>query len=77
MTDELRRLVAALLGPDEPELTCEACFDQLDRYVDAELAGAPADQLVPGMRAHLAGCPACREDHASLVDFLARRSPPA
>jgi anti-sigma factor RsiW len=64
-----RRLIAALLGPGEPELTCEACFEQLDRYVDLELASADADAAVPGMRAHLAGCPACLEDHASLVAF--------
>ena len=69
-TDERRRLVAALLGPAEPELTCEECFEHLDRYVDLELAGENADRAVPGMRAHLAGCPACLEDHASLVAFL-------
>ena len=69
-TDERRRLIAALLGPAEPELTCEECFEQIDRYVDLELAGADADRAVPGMRAHLAGCPACLEDHASLVAFL-------
>lgn len=66
-----RRLIAALLGPAEPELTCEQCFEQIDRYVDLELAGADADDAVPGMRAHLAGCPACLEDHASLVAFVA------
>ena len=69
-TDERRRLIAALLGPGEPELTCEECFEQIDRYVDLELAGADADRAVPGMRAHLAGCPACLEDHASLVAVL-------
>jgi hypothetical protein len=58
--------LAALLGPDGPELGCEDCFDELDRYVDAEVVGCDADALVPGMRAHLAGCPACREEHASL-----------
>jgi hypothetical protein len=66
--DDIRRL----LGPVEPELTCEACFDELDRFVELELAGADADAAVPGMRAHLEGCPACREDHDSLRDFLAR-----
>ena len=69
--DERGRLLAALLGPGEPELTCEECFEQLDRYVDLEVAGADADAAVPGMRAHLNGCPACLEDHASLVAFLA------
>ena len=69
-TIERRKLIAALLGPGEPELTCEECFEQLDRYVDTALAGADPDAAVPGMRAHLAGCPACLEDHDSLVAFL-------
>jgi anti-sigma factor RsiW len=59
-------LVRALLGPAGPELSCEQCFDELDRYVELEVAGGDADEAVPGMRAHLEGCPACREDHASL-----------
>jgi hypothetical protein len=61
-----RALIAALLGPGEPELTCEECFDELDRYVDLELAGRDAGLAVPGMRAHLTGCPACGEDFESL-----------
>jgi hypothetical protein len=61
----------ALLGPDGPELTCEQCFDELDRFVELELAGANADAAVPGMRAHLAGCPACGDDHASLLALAA------
>ena len=70
MTASDRELARRLLGPEGPELTCEECFDQLDRYVDLELSGAAADQQVPGMRAHLAGCPACDEDHASLFAFV-------
>ena len=53
-------------APTAPELSCEECFDELDRYVELELSGADADAGVPGMRAHLAGCPACDEDHRSL-----------
>jgi hypothetical protein len=64
------RLVARLLGPAGPELTCEECFAQLDRYVELELAGRAADEEVPGMRAHLEGCPACDEDHASLLALV-------
>jgi hypothetical protein len=73
-TVERRRLVAALLGPAEPELTCEECFEHLDRYVDIALAGADPDRAVPGMRAHLVGCPACAEDHESLLEYV-RRAP--
>ena len=55
-----------LLGPAGFELGCDECFEQLDRYVELELSGASADKEVPGMRAHLDGCPACREEHESL-----------
>jgi len=64
-------LLGRLLGPAGPELTCEECFDQLDRYVELELAQAKADEQVPGMRAHLQGCPACNEDHESLLALVA------
>jgi hypothetical protein len=60
-----------VLGPAEPELGCEECFAQLDRYVELELAGAHADQAIPGMRAHFDGCPACREDYLSLRALVA------
>jgi hypothetical protein len=61
-------LLRRLLGPAGPELTCEQCFDELDRYVDLEVRhdAAHADRAVPGMRAHLEGCQACHEDHESL-----------
>jgi predicted anti-sigma-YlaC factor YlaD len=69
MTGEHDRLIDALLGPDGPEVSCETCFDELDVYVDATLAGRHADLAVPGMRAHLRGCPACREDFDALLDL--------
>ena len=59
-------LLKSLLGPEGPELTCEQCFAELDRYVELELSGADADAAVPGMSAHLEGCGACNEDHQSL-----------
>ena len=63
---ELRQALGRLLGPKEPEIGCDECFAELDRYVELELAGADADARVPGLRAHLDGCPACREDYESL-----------
>jgi hypothetical protein len=71
MNDTQKELVARLLGPEGPELSCEECFEHLDEYVDAELAGHDPEQVVPGMSAHLTGCPACREDHESLRDLVA------
>ncbi|MDP9497130.1 MAG: hypothetical protein M3P46_05635 [Actinomycetota bacterium] len=59
-----------LLGPGQPEVSCDVCFAELDRYVELELAGADADAAVPGMAAHLLGCPACGEEHDSLTALL-------
>ena len=69
MTDEPRaqeELMRRLLGPAEPEVGCDECFEHLDRFVELELGGAAADEAIPGMRAHLEGCPACNEDYLSL-----------
>ena len=76
MTAEHRReqLLSRLLGPAGPEVSCEECFELLDEYVDLELSGAAADRRLPGMREHLQGCPACREDHESLRDFVRRET---
>ena len=69
-------LIARLLGPADAELACEECFEELDCYVELELAGRDAEATVPGMRPHLAGCPACREDRDSLAALLAAESLP-
>jgi hypothetical protein len=64
--DAKRRAIARALGPVGPEVSCETCFELLDRYVELEVAGADADAVLPGLRAHLEGCPACHEEHESL-----------
>ncbi len=76
MSGEPRRseLMARLLGPVGPEVTCEECFELLDEYVELEVAGADADARLPGMRGHLRGCPACREDHESLRELVSSQS---
>jgi hypothetical protein len=67
MSDRLQKL----LGPGSPEVSCETCFAELDRYVELELRDpAGAERAVPGMRAHLEGCPACGEEHESLLELL-------
>jgi len=65
-------LMRRVLGPAGPELTCEACFEHVDRFVELELRDgvAAAEAAVPGMTAHLEGCPACAEEHALLRSLL-------
>ena len=63
-------LLGRLLGPAGPEIGCDACFEELDRYVELEAAGEDADAVAPGLGAHLEGCPACREEHDSLLALV-------
>jgi hypothetical protein len=75
MTDsEMSQMIKRLLGPTGPEVSCDACFEQLDQYVELELSGVDADAALPGLRAHLEGCPACHEDYESLRAFVASQT---
>ena len=68
---DAKQVLGRLLGPAGPEVGCDVCFEELDRYVDLELTGADSDTAIPGLRAHLAGCPACREEYESLRALVA------
>jgi hypothetical protein len=65
------RLLGRLLGPADAEVGCDTCFEELDRYVELELQGADVEAAVPGLRAHLEGCPACHEEYESLRALVA------
>jgi hypothetical protein len=67
---DVREALRRLLGPDGPDFDCDTCFELIDRYVELELAGRDADGAIPRMRAHLEGCPSCREQHQALRSFL-------
>lgn len=69
--DRQNETLNRVLGPTGREVSCEECFELLDEYVELELKGADADARVPGMRTHLDGCPACREEHESLRALVA------
>ena len=71
---DLAQTMRALLGPGEPEVGCDQCFEELDRYVELRVAGGDAARSMPGLRAHLAGCPACREEYESLLALVAADS---
>jgi hypothetical protein len=69
MTSDLESRQRRLLGPGAAEVTCDECFALLDAFVDVEVAGADAPTRFPGMTAHLAGCPACADEHDGLLEF--------
>jgi hypothetical protein len=67
---DFEQTLGRLLGPAGAEIGCDACFEQLDAYVELEAAGRDADAAIPGLRSHLEGCAACREEHDSLLALV-------
>jgi hypothetical protein len=74
---DLHQTITRLLGPAAPEVSCDECFEQLDRYVDLEVGEGSAALAMPGLAAHLQGCPACAEEHRSLRDLVRGEQQPA
>jgi hypothetical protein len=68
MNPERRELsadrVSRLTMDPGPWMSCDSCFHLVDQYVEMALSGGDG---MPGMRAHLAGCPACSEEATSLL----------
>jgi hypothetical protein len=54
-----------------PYLSCDDCFELVDRYVEALLSDP--DHHLPAMRTHLAGCAACAEEAQSLLQLVAEQ----
>ena len=40
---DFKHMLGRLLGPAKAEIGCDECFEQLDRYVDLQVAGHDAD----------------------------------
>ena len=62
-------VLAQASGAFEPWLSCDECFDRSDAVLDDLLdhnVPLPADFC-----AHLAGCPACRDEMESLAELAA------
>jgi hypothetical protein len=69
------RDIERLLGPIGDQLSCDQCFVLLDEYVELEHVGSDVDARLPGLRTHLEGCPACKEDYESLRALIVAEGP--
>jgi len=73
VNEDLRK---ELLGDRAPDPGCDMCFEVLDQYAEALLRRDDVQRLFPHVIAHLAGCPACREDTEGLLAVLRREAFP-
>jgi hypothetical protein len=68
--EDLGKLARALDMTSEEELACDECFEELDRFVEMELAGLDAAAAMPLVQDHLDKCGDCREEYEALLRAL-------
>ena len=69
-TEKLKRLVRDIATTGPEAIGCEECFEQIDRYVDLELAGKDAASAMPLVQTHLGHCKNCVEEYRALLAAL-------
>ena len=57
--DDIVKLMRVVAETREIEIGCDECFEQLDSFVDAELAGVGARSAMPLVGDHLDKCADC------------------
>ncbi len=68
--EDLGKLAQALDMTREEELGCDECFEELDRFVEMELAGLDAAAAMLLVQDHLDKCGDCREEYEALLRAL-------
>jgi hypothetical protein len=67
---QLKRLVQAVMTVRPDEIGCDECFEQVDRFVEMELAGKDAAEAMPLVQDHLERCRDCKEEFEALLAAL-------
>ncbi len=64
------RLMQILELTDEQEFSCDEVFDVLDQYVETEMRGEEATQVMSIIKRHLEMCRDCKEEYQALLRAL-------
>jgi hypothetical protein len=67
--NELEQLIYRILATENEEIDCDQVFELIARYVDLEVAGEEATQLLPLVYKHLVQCDRCSDLHNTLYDL--------
>jgi hypothetical protein len=67
---KLKDLVRGIITARPDELGCEECFEEVDRFVEMNLAGKDAAEAMPLVQDHLERCRECREEFEALLGVL-------
>ena len=68
--EQVGRLLKMLEQTRDIELTCPQCLEELDKYAQSILDGAPQDALLARVREHLEACSFCDEEFELILATL-------
>lgn len=71
------RSLERFLTTDPSDAGCAQTFEQLDRYVERQLAYGDAATYFPEIAAHLSGCNPCLQDFEGLLAAIGGPAPPS
>ena len=66
----IRKMMRSIQLTFQDELTCEECFNEVDRFAELKLAGKNAADAMPLVQQHLDRCANCREEYEALLFAL-------
>jgi len=66
-TEFLKSIIEVSLHSCDDEISCEACEEALDQYVDLLEAGEDPKQVMPYLEQHLAVCSCCHSEYEALL----------
>lgn len=59
-----------MLGVSEADIGCNACMEMVDEFVELQLAGRDAAEVLPLVHTHLSQCKDCQEEFEALKNIL-------
>lgn len=65
----LERALRHVYDAKEKEMLCSEFFEQLDEYIDREIAGEEVARRLPEVKYHLEHCGVCGEEYETLRDL--------
>jgi hypothetical protein len=68
--EQVDRLLKKIQQTRDVEMTCPECLDELDKYTQRVLDGAPIDGVLVSVREHLETCPCCTGQFNLVLDTL-------
>ena len=69
-SEDIKKMMGVIKNTREHELTCGHCYDELDRFIEMELDGKNAAEVLPLVKDHLDRCGACREEYETLLEAI-------